>query len=83
MRARPYYRSQVALADLKMAALDVLGGDMEGVGTSADNVVRLLGLSVAHLDNKGQLVDVILGILEHEGLATRNSESGLWFPVAG
>ena len=79
MNSDPYYRAQVAIADLKSAVLAVLGGDMEGTGIETSELARLLGLRTSSPDGSAALLDSILQILEGEGLAKRD-ESGSWFP---
>ena len=81
MTQSPYYRAQVAFADLKSAASDVLGGNVEATGTSAKEVGRILGINMPHFEEPTQLVTSILQALSYEGLAKEDKESKRWFPA--
>ena len=66
-----YRRAQVALADLKAAARGVLLSAPSD-GLADDDVGRLLGLNALSGTADGQLTRTILGVLEAEGVATKD-----------
>ena len=74
----PYHRAQVALAGLKSAALDVLGGDVEGNGLTAEEIGRILGTSASQLENSELITIAVLRLLEHERLCTLDAETDTW-----
>lgn len=73
----PYYRAQIALAELKAAVyVLLLSAPPEGL-TNAE-IGRTLGIYAGHIGHEGHIPRTLLAIMEGEGVVAQDSGTKKW-----
>lgn len=77
IRMRAYRRAQRALANLKVAAAEVLAtAGPDGLRNS--QVGRLLGIYRGHVEHQGHISRTVLEMLQEDGVAEQKGKGGPW-----
>jgi hypothetical protein len=73
----PYRLAQAAIAQLKGAIHQVLGGAPEA-GLKNVDIGRLLGIYMGHVEHEGHIPRTLLSAMESEGVVEQDKETKAW-----
>ena len=72
-----YYRSQLAISELKTAIFELLASTSLAGLTNAE-IGRALGIYHGHIGHEGHVSRTLLGLMEQEGVVQQDDESKRW-----
>ena len=74
----PYQRAQAAIAELKLAVLELLTAHSGTEGMTNAEIGKALGIYMGHIEHEGHISRTILTLLEREGLVEQNKLTKRW-----